>query len=348
MFRIKKDDYNTVQFLPDFQSSRSSRRNQKKQKPARAVESTDSKIRRAKFRGKLAFLAVILVIILLAVWMVYSHFLTEEARYIRLFRQSEYSQCEEIAKNHINDPSFKESIESTVTGAVNDAVTQYLAREVTEEETQNNLTQYDQASAQLFQQYIGDNQHWITTVESIYNKADQAENEAVLGYYVESVTTLQQVVEEAGKNGLIFDQRITQILRDHLNGYKASLFVSFSDTFRNSSDYTTVKDTVAFINQYIRDDDFAEFPDVIAKLESGEYTKVAAARMARQIAKDAGADIEVNEGSGSSANSSGSASGSSGKNSSSSKRSSKSSSGNSSGSRASSEEADGDNESDNT
>lgn len=344
MFRIKKDDYNTVQFLPDFQSSRSSRRKQKKQKPARAVESTDSKIRRAKFRGRLAFLAVILVIILLVVWMIYSHFFTEEARYIRLFRQSEYSQCEEIAKNHINDASFKEDIESTVTAAVNDAVTQYLAREVTEEETQNILTQYDLASAQLFQQYIGDNQHWITTVESIYNKADQAENEAALGYYVESVTTLQQVVEEAGKNGLIFDQRITQILRDHLKGYKASLFVSFADTFRNSSDYTTVKDTVNFVNQYIRDDDFTEFPDVIAKLESGEYTKVAAARMARQIAKDAGANIEVNEGSGSSVSSSSS----SGKSSSSSKGSSKkSSSGNSSGSKSSSQEADEDNESDN-
>ena len=96
------------------------------------------------------------------------------------------------------------------------------------------------------------------------------------------------------------ERRITQILRDYLKGFKAELFVGFADTFRSSSDYTVVKDTVNFVNQYIVDDDFAEFPEVIEKLESGAYTKVTAARKARQIAKNAGADIVVNEGSGAS------------------------------------------------
>lgn len=303
MFRIKKDDYNTVQFLPDFQSSRSSRRKQKKQKPARAVESAEAKVRRARDRGRMVSLLVILLLILLAGWLVYHRFFTEEAQFIRLFQNGEYAQCEEIAEYYADDASFRQKIENAVVGATDETMVRYLAREITAEETQNTLSQYDQASAQLFRQYIGDSQHWITTIESIYAKADQAENEAQLGYFVESVTTLQQVAEEAGKNHLILDQRITQILRDHLNGYKAQLFVSFANTIRNDSDFTTIRDTVAFVNKYIKDDDFAGFPDIVAKVESGEYTKGAAARMARQIARDAGADIEVNEGSGASASS---------------------------------------------
>ena len=68
---------------------------------------------------------------------------------------------------------------------------------------------------------------------------------------------------------------------------------------RNDSDYTVIRDIVSFVTKYIEDDDFREFGEVVGKVESGEVTKLTAARTARQIAKNAGADIEVEEGSGS-------------------------------------------------
>ena len=331
MFRIKKDDYNTVQFLPDFQSGGHSRRKQRRQKPARAVESADTKERKARVRNRMLLVIIVLAVLLLAAGFVYLRFFTEQAQYIRLFRQAEYSRCEQIAGAHLDDPAFKKKIENTVIGATNGAVTHYLEGSADADTTQQLLEQYNQASGRLFEQYIGDNQHWIQTVEGIYLKADQAADEARRGVYTESITTLQQVAEEASKNGLVLDQQIRQILRDNLNGYKAELFVGFANTIRYEEDDTTIIDTINFVKKYIEDDDFNEYLNTVEKVRSGEYTRITAARAARQIAKDAGADIEVNEGSGSSPSSS--SSGSSGRSSS---RSSSSSSAGSTGSSGSS------------
>ena len=298
MFRIKKEDYNTVQFMPDFQSG-GKRGGYKKPKPVRAAESVESMDRKTRTRNRMLAVIFILLAILIAVWFAYIRLFTEEAQYIRLFRHEEYNQCRQIAENHVGDLVFQEKIKDTVVQATDDAMSQFLARAVTEEQVQNTLTQYNEASAGMFAQYIGDNQHWAGTVESIYQKAAQASGEAKLGYYSESITKLQQVAEEAGKNNIILDQQITEILRDNLAGYKAKLFVNFADTIRYSSDYSTIRDIITFVTRYIEDDDFKDFEDVVNKVDSGALAKLDAARTARQIAKNAGADIEVEAGSGS-------------------------------------------------
>lgn len=296
MFRIKKDDYNTVQLLPDFKSGSARRR---KPKPLRVAETADRTERKVKTRNRMLAVIVILLTILVAVWFAYIHYFTEEAQYIRQFRHGEYTQCREMAESHAGDTYFQDKISSTVEGATDDAVAKYLAGEAPAEQTLKLLNRYNRASAGMFEQYIADNQHWIGTIESIYYKANQAAEEAQLGYYGESITKLQQVAEEAGKNALNLDQKITQILRDNLPGYKAQLFIQFASVIRNDSDYTVIRDIVSFVTKYIEDDDFREFGEVVGKVESGEVTKLTAARTARQIAKNAGADIEVEEGSGS-------------------------------------------------
>ena len=91
--------------------------------------------------------------------------------------------------------------------------------------------------------------------------------------------------------GEIITDALTRVL-DNLDGIKSTLFLDYSNTIRYKTDYSTITISCAFINKYIQDDDFAGYPEVVQKVENGEYTKLTAARKAREIAKAAGAGLQ--------------------------------------------------------
>lgn len=309
MFRIKKDDYNTVQFLPDCKSSGRPRKPLKYQKPAPPVKSKVVKEKRnsgggvktassGSSRKILWILLILLIVIAVGAWIGYSQYFSPKAQFIRAFTSEDYTHAADIANTYKNDSNFKKGIRSTVKGEVDEIMDQYMGGKLIATKTLDALDQVDNGSANLFKKYVDKSRMWLDTVETIYYLSDVAGYDALNKKYEDAMINLFEVERLAKENGLILDARITDILNSNMDGLKPYLFIQFSNTIRNENDYSSIINTCEFMCRYIQDDDFIEYPSIVQKVKDGSYTKLAAAREARAIAKEAGANIEINEGSG--------------------------------------------------
>ncbi|MGI6205414.1 MAG: hypothetical protein ACOYJI_02115 [Anaerovoracaceae bacterium] len=288
MFRIKQDDYNTVQFMPDYKSSGASR---KKQKPAPAVESIGSKPQRARARRNMIIVLVIIIAACLACAYVYFNYFTQDARYIRAFNNSNYKTAEEIATNNKDSGSFSDKIGDTVVSAADDALSQYKDGEESASDAIAELTQYDEASAGLFNAHIQQNIDAINSIENVYATINQASEEAQNGEYDNSLESLQSAASGAEENGLNVDDQIKQVLTDNLLGFKYTLFTEYAVTVRYSSDFTSMKNSISFITKYIDDSDFTNFAESVTQVENSQLRRAVAASEARQVAKQAKQDM---------------------------------------------------------
>lgn len=284
MFRIKQDDYNTVQFMPDYKSSEASK---KKQKPAPAVESIGSKPQKARARRNLIIVLVIAIVVCVAGWYVYSHYFTDDAKYIRAFNEANYGTAGEIAKESKGSGSFSDKIGDTVISAADKELDQYKKGKVNANDAIAALTKYDEASAGLFNDHIQKNIDAINAIEGVYASVNQAADLAQNGQYDKSLDSLKSSIEGAAANSLNIDPQITKVLTDNLLGFKETLFSEYSVQIRWAEDLSSVKDSLAFVNTYISDPDFTAFNDTISQVESKKLRRSAAAATARQISKSA-------------------------------------------------------------
>lgn len=299
MFRIKKDDYNTVQFMPDYKSSGASK---KKQKPAPAVESIGSKPQKARARRNLIIAIVIIVAICVAAWYVYSHYFTQDARYIRAFSNGNYTTAQEFADNNKDSKRFSDKIGDTVVSASDKTLSQYKNGKVNANDAISQLNQYDSASAGLFNAHIQQNIDAINAIENVYATVNQASDQAQNGQYDDSLASLQSAVQGASENGLNIDQQVTDILTKNLLGFKQTLFSEYAVKVRYASDFSSITNSISFITTYVSDNDFSDFANTVSQVQKNTLRRATAAATARQVARDARDEMTA-----SSASSSGSA-----------------------------------------
>lgn len=287
MFRIKKEDYNTVQFMPDYKSGENL---YKKQKPAPAVESIGSKPQKARAKRRLIVALIIIVAVCVASWYVYSHYFTQEAKYLRAFDNGSYKSCTEIATANASSSSFKDEISDTVIKAADKTLSEYKSGDIKAQDAINQLNQYNTSSASMFDSHITENINAINTIEGVYETADRASTEAQSGDYENSLKDLQKAVSDAEANDLDIKDRVSRVLTDNMNGFKQYLFGRYSSVIRWSTDFAYIKDSAKFVTTYVNDADFTNFLNTVSQVENNEIRRGAASRQARQVVRNARAE----------------------------------------------------------
>ena len=137
MYEIKKNDYNTVRFLPEYNSGFGNdfqhRQNRKK-----------------KQRRAALILVIAILIIAAAAFTVYKTFFSPADKFTRAFDSSDFDICREIFAANAYDDGFVSEVKDSVTSSATAAYDRYTKGELSSTDAATLLKNYNDASCEDF------------------------------------------------------------------------------------------------------------------------------------------------------------------------------------------------------
>lgn len=280
MFRVKREDYNTVQFIPEYNSNHA--------KPSKTKNS----------RGKARFVVlffILLIIIAAAVYgVLYFTYLNPQSQYARAFAAGDYETCIILSKENNFDSNFVSDIEKIVTDAGNNILTEYKAGNINSSDAIAALQQYDAASNGAFAAALGQNTSVIESIDNVYAVLELAKSSATAKNYPESVNHIIEAENLAAQLEIDLSGQISTLINENIYGFKSYYFNQFASLIR-SRNYEEIRNSANFILKYAQDNDFTAYLVTIQSVENKEKSATSASREARQIAVQADRDAAAKE-----------------------------------------------------
>lgn len=306
MFRIRKDDYNTVELLPEY---RSTTRNKNSTLQNSAPRS----------RNIIPVLLVILLVILLAGggfggYYFYKNYINTSSQYVKMLQDGNWDACVTLMKENGNDADFLNDIKAPVTDMIYQVQRDYKAGDINAEDALKALANYDEVTGMKFEEitksissFITNNEKLKTDIETIRGLCDK-------NAISEAYEAIKKLKDNAAAYGIDVSEDVTAIIKENLNGFKYVYFRQAATAMYNRS-YDGIRSILEDLNSYVNDSDITEMLKTIDTAEKGELSRsksrAFALEQAEKIGKllsgvtsskagaDTGADAGVSESTGS-------------------------------------------------
>ena len=273
MFQIKKDNYNSVQLLPDYSSS--------------SVRSNAS-FRRSRHFG---VVAVILIVILLAAALAGGGFLyftqlSPAKSFQRALASQDFEKCTQLSQENSFDEAFVEEIRTPVITEAEGVLAAYREGTLKSDEAIRQLQNLDTISDGAFQESISGMISTINASEQVFAAFSDAQSTLLSGKYLEGVGKLMTAAAAASQNGVDLENEISTTLSDHQYSIKAELFRQFAILIRQAA-YSQITSYIDFVSPYMGDSDFGDFRTMVASVQAGTEKSKNVSKKALTIAANA-------------------------------------------------------------
>ena len=273
MFQIKKDNYNSVQLLPDYSSS--------------SVRSNASFRRGRHTTWMIAILVIVLLAALLLAggYIYFTHFSPVNA-YEKALAEQDYSTCRELSEENSFDTAFVEGIRTSLLAEADGILSSYKEGSLKSDEAVAQLQNLDDISDGAFQESIDGMINQIQVSEQVYDAFRDAEATLLSQKYLEGLKKLMTTASAAAEHGVDLESEISTAMTDNQYGIKAALFREFSTMIRRA-EYKQITSYIDFVSPYIGDSDFSDFRTAVAGVQAGTETARNASRTASTVAANA-------------------------------------------------------------
>ena len=288
MFRIKKDQYNTVQLLPDFKSADPAGSRQKAAPAPLSTEYMEAG-RRRRNRALLVLLAVAVILAAVVAFHLLagrSAALTPE-EYETAFREGEYDLCAEAvdAIKDGDDEAYREAVRNVVQGEAAVVYDQYCSGELESGDALGKLQEMDRASAGWFGEELGVYTESITAINSIYESLYTVPELMANGQFGEACGILSDAETRGSEYGANPAWLMGPLINENLAGLKYYLFNEYTSQVRKGTDgYRYIENTANFILKYADDRDLTNYLSTLTLIRDGKESASYGADIARTIA----------------------------------------------------------------
>lgn len=275
MFRVKKDDYNSVQFLPDYSSS--------------SVHTISRKRRnKALFTG---IIAAVIIVVAAAVAGAYIYFtyLDPANKFARAFDEQDFDTCQQISEENAFDSGYVSDIRDQVMGAAQSALDGYKAGSVSKDEASEALNNYNDITYNCFKDDINGMLNEVTAIEGIRSSVKDAQDTMLSGKFAEGVDKLIAASASAAGYGLDLESDISSVVETNSSSIKEALFKQFASLIRRDG-YDKINSYIEFISKYDSDEDYVSFKTTVNEVKDGTTKAKTASREATAIAERAADD----------------------------------------------------------
>ena len=280
MYEVKKNDYNTVRFLPEYNSGFGN-----------DFQHRQNRNRRRKRTFLILILAVI--IIAAAVFTVYKMFFSPADIFSRAFNNSDFDVCREIFTENAYDKDFVNEVKSSVTSAADDAFSRYMSGELSGADASALLKNYNDASCEEFSDELSSLTDNITAVEGIKTDYESFKKMCADKNFGEAFTLAMKITESSEQYDVDYSDEISDAILNNYYEFKASAFYDIAAAFNNRT-FDDVTKICSFMLQFSTDEDFTNEQETLKKVTDGDRSTNTAAREARRIASDAEDQAENN------------------------------------------------------
>lgn len=281
MYEVKKHDYNTVRFLPEYHSGYGNdfqhRQNKKKK------------------RKRFALLILILLILIAAgALAVYKFFFSPEDQFSRAFSDSDFAACAEIFSENAYDDKFVGAVEAVVTDAADSAFQRYMNGEINSADVSQLLKNYNSASGEEFAEEINAYSDDIVEVENLKATYTTFQTQCSDADFNSALDTARQILSVTENHGLDYTQDIKSAVIERFYNFKAEAFRDIASAL-SARDYETADAICTFMLGCSSDQDFTDEQETIRRVVAGDMRASTAARQARNTASEAEAQAEKND-----------------------------------------------------
>ena len=137
MYEVKKHDYNTVRFLPEYNSGFGNDFQYKRN-------------RRRKRRRVVIVLLILVILIAAGAFAAYKFFFSPRDQFIRAFENSDFTTCSQIFGENAYDSDFVSDVRPTVTDASEAVFQRYMNGELNSADASQLLSNYNNAAGDAF------------------------------------------------------------------------------------------------------------------------------------------------------------------------------------------------------
>lgn len=277
MFRVKKEDYNSVQFIPDYNSSSTHR--------SKAKRSARKRHSKAIFIG--VIIAVIIAVAAAGVGAyLYFTYFNPTSKYARALAAEDFDTCKQISSDNAFDTGFVSAIEAPVTDAAQKVLDSYKAGTLGSEEAISQLNNYNEISDNCFKEKIDGMINEINTVESLHSNVTAVQDTFAAGKYLDGVDQLMAASTAASEHGVDVESDVSSTIENSTVNIKEALFTEFATLIKNEN-YDKINSYLDFITKYDADTDYTDFRTTVTEVQDGTTKIRAASREATNIAKQA-------------------------------------------------------------
>ena len=277
MFRVKKEDYNSVQFIPDYNSSSTHR--SKAKRSAR------------KHHSKAIFIGVIIAVIIavaaagIGAYLYFTYY-NPTSKYARALAAEDFDTCKQISSDNAFDTGFVSAIEAPVTDAAQKVLDSYRAGTLSSDEAISQLNNYNEISDNCFKEKIDGMITEINTIVSLHSNVTAAQDTFAAGKYLDGVDQLISASAAAAEHGIDVESDVSSVIEGSTINIKEALFTEFASLIKNEN-YDKINSYLDFITKYDSDTDYTDFRTTLTEVQDGTTKIKTASRDASNIAKQA-------------------------------------------------------------
>ena len=277
MFRVKKEDYNSVQFIPDYSSASTHR--------SKAKRSARKRHSKAIFIG--IIIAVIIAIAAAAVGAyLYFTYFNPTSKFARALAAEDFETCQQISSENAFDAGFVQNISAPVTEAAQKVLDSYKDGSLSSDEAISQLNNFNTITDNCLKETIDGMINEINAIVSLHNNVTSAQDTFAAGKYLEGVDQLITASAAAAEQGVDVESDVSTVIEGNNINIKEALFTEFSTLIRNEN-YDKINSYLDFITKYDTDTDYADFRTTVNEVKDGTTKIRAASRDAKNIASDA-------------------------------------------------------------
>lgn len=273
MYEVRKNDYNTVRFLPEYHSG--------------FGNDFQHKQRRKRKKKKIAAVIIIVVLIIAAAaFAVHKVFFSPADKFARAFESSDFTACAEIFSENAYDDKFVQSVKATITEASDAVFDRYKKGDLNSADASALLKNYDTASAEEFASDIKTYSDDITAMEGIKANFETFKTKCSEKNFGDALTTAMELSDTSADYGLDYTDEISDAVIEDFYSFKAEAFYDIAAAL-SAKDYDKANALCTFMLTFGKDQDFTDEQDTIKKVVAGETRVNTAVREARRIASAA-------------------------------------------------------------
>ncbi len=277
MFRVKKEDYNSVQFIPDYNSSSTHR--------SKAKRSARKRHSKAIFIGVIIAVIVAVAAAGIGAYLYFTYY-NPTSKYARALAAEDFDTCKQISSDNAFDTGFVSAIEAPVTDAAQKVLDSYKSGTLSSEEAISQLNNYNEISDNCFKEKIDGMITEINTIVSLHNNVTAAQDTFAAGKYLDGVDQLISASAAAAEHGIDVESDVSSVIEGSTINIKEALFTEFASLIRNEN-YDKINSYLDFITKYDSDTDYTDFRTTVTEVQDGTTKIRAASRDASNIAKQA-------------------------------------------------------------
>ena len=277
MFRIKKNDYNTVQFMPEYESS----------------ASHDG--RRGHWHGSragfiAAVVAAIVIIGLIASGIAYFTYFSPAKKFARSFEEGDMKACEKLVDDNAFDESFVAAIKPAVTAAGNEILEQFKADKIKEADAIARIGEYNRITDRLFDDELQNSINAVNASKESLTLISEAEKLCKDDEIKKAYEKVSDAMDLATTYSLNLNDELTDLFTKYSNHFKDYLFRDFA-TDISVKNYDAVIKKCSMMYGYTNDIDYKIYSDTAGYVKSGDVSSRDAVADAKEIANEAAKKI---------------------------------------------------------